>query len=178
MARGTGSNLPVPAVTYAAPRGRSGGGLGHWLAGLLPWWGWVGLGIVFLATGGVAAVVAFFSLIADLGGRLIGEGALALMVVGIVWALAGLLLRMIPHGEAYSKGHHMVRNGAIGAVAGLAIILGGLNVAYGVGSLLFSDVMGGVRARVTLPAAPPALQVQFPTLTGATPPPAPTPRPS
>jgi hypothetical protein len=177
MTRGVpGSNLPVQATTYANPvrPGRAGGGP-HWWSGLIPWWGWVGLSVAFLALGGVAAISAFFAAIVNEGGRLIGLAALVLLVVGTLAALAGFGLKIIPHPHAVGHGHHMARNGAIAGLVGLFIIFGGLNVAWGVGAVLVSDVMTGVRSRVHLPEAPPALQVDLPTLAGAT---APTPTPT
>src|SRR5215471_7622044 len=171
MTRGTtggtgGSNLPVPLVTYANPsRGR--GGHGEWLTSLLPWWGWLGVAIGFMVTFGVGIIATFFQSVVDQGGQLIGLGAVALVVVGVVAAIAGHFLKMAPHNEAFARGHHMVRHGLLGALFGLAIMFGGRDVAWGVGAVVVSDVMNGVRARVNLPAAPAALHVQFPNLASA-----------
>lgn len=177
MTRGPGSNLPAPSVTFAS-RGRGGGSGGQWLSGLLPWWAWMGLAIAFIVTAGVGVVVAFFESIVNLGGALIGLGAVALVVIGAVVAILGFFLRMAPHADTHARGRHMVREGLLGVVFGLAIMFGGLNVAWGVGSVIVHSAMTGVRARVTLPDAPPALQVQFPNLAGSTSPsPAATPHP-
>jgi type III secretory pathway component EscS len=172
--RGTGSNLPaVPVIT--ATRGRGGGH--HWLTGLLPSWAWLLLAFGLIATSGVGALVGFFQTITSLGGSLIGLGALALVVGGVVWAVIGFFGRMVPHQDTHARGDHMVRHGLIGAAFGGFLLLGGLNLAWGVGSVVVHDVMTAARSRVNLPAAPPGLQVQFPNLAGATAPAPTTPHP-
>jgi hypothetical protein len=175
MTRGTGSNLPVPAnnTIFATPRARGGG---HWLSSILPWWGWVALALIVIPSFGIGAIVAFFQALAGLG-TLLGLTALGLLVGGIVWAALGLCGRAVPHTAIAAGGHHMFRNGLLAAAFGGFLLLGGLNVVWGVSSVVVHDVTTTAKERFKYTDAPGAIQVSIPSLAGATSPAPATPRP-